>query len=209
VDPKVGSLHEVEFALSPDEVAAWHESEDRRLEECRTKGWTANRRKQPKGQVRLYLGPPKNKTSAREVDLPPFLAALWREHLDVWPHEYVFSTRGGQWWRRANFTRPLRAAADGREAIPRKRGYAGRPEWEPILPGFTMRGARHTASTWMKEDRVDRALRFKMQGWAVTGDIEGVYEHVTPQMRKERLDALEARWRRGVKLGAREKPPRS
>ncbi|MBU3868148.1 hypothetical protein KN815_30065 [Streptomyces sp. 4503] len=84
--------------------------------------------------------------------------------------------------------------ADGRPALERKRGCAGREGWKAILAGFTMRGGRHTADTWMKEDRIDRALRFPAQGWAV-GDIEGVYEHVNPQMRKERLDALEARWR--------------
>lgn len=196
IDPKVGSLHEVEFALTAEEVQAWHAGEDARLEECRAKGWKAVRRKEPKGQVRLYLGPPKNRTSAREVDLPPFLVALWEAHLESWPHEYVFATPDGSWWRRGNYSRLLRPAADGRVAVPRKRGFAGRQGWEPVLPGLTMRGLRHTHDTWMKEDRVDRALRFQVQGWAV-GDIEGVYEHVTPLMRKERLDALEARWIRG------------
>ncbi|MFD7554183.1 hypothetical protein ACFV9E_06535 [Streptomyces sp. NPDC059835] len=196
IDPKVGSLHEVEFALEGEELQAWHKAEDERLAACLEKGWKANRRKEPKGQIRLYLGPPKNKTSKREVDLPPFLVDLWEQHLKEWPHEYVFATPGGQWWRRANFTRVLRPAADGRGAIEKKRGFAGRAEWKPILTGFTMRGARHTHDTWMKEDRIDRALRFKTQGWAVTGDIEGVYEHVTPLMRKERLDALQDRWKR-------------
>lgn len=196
VDPKVGSLHEVEFELDAAGLAEWNAGEDARLEECRAKGWKANRRKPPKGQVRLYLGPPKNKTSAREVDLPPFLAGLWEKHLESWPHEYVFATPGGQWWRRGNYSRVLRPAADGRKAIEKKRGFAGRGKWAPVLPGFTMRGARHTHDTWMKEDRVDRALRFQVQGWAV-GDIEGVYEHVTPLMRMERIDALEARWKRG------------
>ncbi|MBL1100088.1 N-terminal phage integrase SAM-like domain-containing protein [Streptomyces coffeae] len=196
VDPKVGALHEVEFELDAEDLEAWHAAEDARLEECRAKGWKANRRKEAKSQVKLYLGPPKNRTSAREVDLPPFLVRLLEKHLADWPHEYIFSTPAGKWWRRGNFTRQqLRPAADGRSALERKRGCAGREKWEPILPGFTMRGGRHTADTWMKEDRIDRALRFQAQGWAV-GDIEGVYEHVTPQMRKERLDALDARWRR-------------
>jgi hypothetical protein len=47
----------------------------------------------------------------------------------------------------------------------------------------------------MKEDKIDRALRFERMGWVVD-DIEGTYEHVTPQMRKELLDALQARWTR-------------
>ncbi|KAF0647116.1 MULTISPECIES: N-terminal phage integrase SAM-like domain-containing protein [Streptomyces] len=203
IDARVGALHEVEFELSPEELIEWHRAEDARLEACREKGWKANRRKEPKHQVRLYLGPPKNRTSARDVDLPPFLVDLWRAHLESWPHPYPFSTPSGEWWRRGNFGKGLRAAADGRDAIPRKRGFAGREEWKPILTGFTMRGARHTHDTWMKEDRVDRALRFETMGWAVRGDIEGTYEHVTPAMRKHRLDALEARWRRGVELAAR------
>ncbi|MEU1373049.1 hypothetical protein ABZ442_05210 [Streptomyces triculaminicus] len=203
IDPLNGALHEVEFELDEAGLVAWHAAEDGRLEEARAKGWKANRRKEPKAQVRLYLGPPKNKRSAREVDLPPFLVALWEQHLELWPHEYVFATPGGQHWRRGNFTRQqLRPAADGRKAIERKRGHAGREAWKPVLPGLTMRGLRHTHDTWMKEDRVDRALRFETMGWAVR-DIEGVYEHVTPQMRKERLEALEARWRRARRQGLR------
>lgn len=204
IDPKVGSLHEVEFELDEAELVAWHAAEDQRLAECREKGWKAKRRKEPKTVVKLYLGPPKNKTSAREVDLPPFLVTLWEKHLAEWPHEYVFATPEGKWWRRGNFARShLRPAADGREAIERKRGFAGREKWEPILPGLTMHGLRHSHDTWMKDDRVDRALRFETLGWSVSGDIEGVYEHVTPRMRKERLEALEARWRRGRRVALR------
>jgi integrase len=205
IDPVIGSLHEVEFEATEDELVAWHAAEDRRLTECREKGWKARRRKEPKTIVKMYLGPPKNKTSAREVDLPPFLVELLEKHLASWPHEYVFSTpTDGKWWRRGNFARSnLRPAADGREGIERKRGFAGREEWEPILPGLTMHGLRHSHDTWMKDDRVDRALRFETMGWAVSGDIEGVYEHVTPEMRKERLDALDARWRRGRRVALR------
>lgn len=204
IDPRVGALHEVEFEVEGERAEAWRERERVRLEEAAEKGWKATPRKEPKGVIELYLGPPKNRTSAREVDLPPFLVALWEKHLADWPHEYVFVTPEGKWWRRGNFTRrQLRPAADGRPALDRKQGHRGRPGWDPILPGVTMRSLRHTHDTWMKEDRVDRALRFQVQGWAV-GDIEGVYEHVTPLMRKERLDALEARWKRASQWVARE-----
>lgn len=205
IDPLIGSLHEVEFEVTDDELSAWNAAEDRRLAECREKGWKAKRRREPETIVKMYLGPPKNKTSAREVDLPPFLVALWEKHLASWPHEYVFATEAdGKWWRRGNFGRGhLRPAADGRDGIPRKRGFAGREAWEPILPGLTMHGLRHSHDTWMKDDRVDRALRFEAMGWAVSGDIEGVYEHVTPGMRKERLEALEGRWRRGRRVALR------
>ncbi|MFJ8871034.1 hypothetical protein ACIRD6_35445 [Streptomyces sp. NPDC102473] len=210
IDPKVGSLHEDEFELDEEGLAAWEAAEDKRLAECEEKGWKANRRKTPQAEVRLYLGPPKNKYSAREVDVPPFLVALLEAHIEAWPVAYPFTTPSGEFWRRGNFGRVLRPAADGRKAIEKKRGFAGRGEWEPIAKGFTMRGARHTHDTWMKDDRVDRALRFLTMGW-VPKDIEGTYEHVTPEMRKQRLDALEARWARGLRVagGAGEGPPKS
>ena len=203
IDPKTGSLHEDPVELDEEGLAAWLKAEEARLEECRAKGWKVNRRKPPKNTVQLYLGPPKNKYSAREVDVPEFLVRLLEEHIEAWPHEHPFSTPGGQFWRRGNFTRAhLRPAADGREAIPRKRGFAGRGAWDPIVPGFTMRGARHTHDTWMKDDGVDRALRFLTMGW-VPKDIEGTYEHVTPEMRRHRLDRLEARWERGQRVALR------
>lgn len=199
VDSKVGALHEDPIELDEEGLAAWQAAEEARLEMCRAKGWKANRRKPPKSRLDVYLGPPKNKYSAREVDVPEFLARLLDQHVEAWPHEHPFTTPSGTFWLRGNFGRELRPVADGREAIPRKRGYAGREGWEPILPRFTMRGARHTADTWMKEDRVDRALRFASLGW-VPKDIEGTYEHITPEMRRHRLDALTARWRRGRRV---------
>ncbi|KOG33341.1 hypothetical protein [Streptomyces resistomycificus] len=202
VDPKVGSLHEDPVELDEESLAAWEAAEDARLRKCIEKGWKANRRKAPANKLHVYLGPPKNKYSAREVDVPEFLVRRLSEHIEAWPHAYPFSTPKGTFWLRGNFTsRHLRPAADGREAIPRKRGYAGRDAWESVLPGFTMRGARHTHDTWMKDDGVDRALRFLTMGW-VPKDIEGTYEHVTPEMRRHRLQCLEARWERGKRVAA-------
>ncbi|WP_199548712.1 hypothetical protein [Streptomyces sp. N35] len=121
----------------------------------------------------MYLGPPKNKFSAREVDVPEFLVRLLGEHIETWPHEHLFTTPEGPFWKRGNFGRlSLRPAADGREAYPGAKGHKLRDAWEPLLPGFTMRGARHTHDTWMKDDNVDRALRFLTMGW-VPKDIEG------------------------------------
>lgn len=197
IDPVKGSLHEVLYELTDEELEAWRDREAERLAAAAAKGRTPRARKEPRTRAELYLGPPKNDTSAREVDLPLFLADLWEAHLEAWPHEYVFTTpKDGRFWRRSNFSRQqLRPGADGRPARAASKGHAPLGAWEPILPGVTMRGMRHSHSTWMKEDRIDRALRFETMGWAVA-DIEGVYEHVTPQMRQERLDGLEARWKR-------------
>lgn len=204
VDPMVGSLHEDPFEMTEDDLAAWEDAEDERLRKAAERGRPAARRKPPKTKLVTYLGPPKNKYSAREVDVPEFLVRRLDAHIEAWPWEYPFSTpTKGTFWLRGNFTsRHLRPAADGRKALPVTRGHAARSAWPPILPGFTMRGARHTADTWMKEDRVDRALRFLMMGW-VPKDIEGTYEHVTPEMRKHRLDCLQARFERGQQVARR------
>lgn len=197
IDPKVGSLQEVEYELTEEERESWAKAEEERLAAAISAGKSPKRRKTPDHRVELYVGPPKTVTSARDVDLPPFLVDLLGQHLASWPHDYVFATpTNGAFWRRGNFGRlALRPAADGRLAIEPKTKYRGRDAWEPILPGFTMRGARHTHDTWLKEDRVDRALRFQRMGWAVQ-DIEGTYEHVTPEMRREMLEKLQARWDR-------------
>lgn len=202
IDPKVGSLQEVEVQMTDDERAAWMVAEERRVAAAVAAGRLASPRKVPENRVAMFVGPPKTATSARDVDLPPFLVDLLGQHLASWPHEYVFGTPSkGTFWRRGNFgRRALRPAADGREALPQQRRHASREAWDPILPNFTMRGARHTHDTWLKEDRVDRALRFQRMGWAVQ-DIEGTYEHVTPEMRREMLEKLQARWER-VRSGA-------
>ncbi|MEO3766430.1 hypothetical protein [Streptomyces sp. B5E4] len=43
------------------------------------------------------------------------------------------------------------------------------------------------------DDGVDRALRYEVVGWA-TDDIKGAYERITPEMRKRRVDKLQARF---------------
>jgi hypothetical protein len=53
----------------------------------------------------------------------------------------------------------------------------------------------------MKDDGVDRALRFLTMAW-VPKVIEGTYEHVTPEMRRHRPRCLEARWERGKRVTA-------
>lgn len=195
IDPEVGALHEVQVQLTEEELEEWRRQEDERIAKAIRAGRPVRRKKEPETRTELFLGEPKNESSAREVDVPSFLVALIEQHLETWPHEHPFSTPGGQHWRRSNFARQqLRPAADGRPAREARRGHRALPGWEPILPHFTMRGARHTHSTWMKEDEVDRALRFQTMGWVVK-DIEGTYEHVTPVMRKRRLDGLEARWK--------------
>ena len=139
----------------------------------------------------LQLEPPKNAGRARDIDVPPFLAQLLRRHLADWPHEYVFCTPGGKFWRRSNFTRSnIRPAADGRDALPTVKGHRPRPAWEPIMPGLTMRDLRHTHDTYQDQIGVRPALMFEQAGHKRPG-IKAVYQHPTPAMRQERLDGLQ------------------
>jgi hypothetical protein len=151
------------------------------------------------GRRRTYraLEPPKNPTSARDVDLPPFLADLLRKHLSNWEHDFVFSTPTGKWWWRSEWFRIIRPAADGREARPKARGTAVKEGWEPIMPGLTMRALRHTHDTWQEQVGVRPVLGYEQMGHKYPG-IKGTYRHPTPAMRQERLDALQDLYERAL-----------
>ncbi|WP_431999262.1 hypothetical protein [Streptomyces sioyaensis] len=147
----------------------------------------------------LQLEPPKNKTRARDIDVPPFLARLLRYHLDDWPHGQVFCTPNGKLWRRSNFGRSvLRPAADGRDALPTVKGHKARSAWEPIMTGLTVRDLRHTHDTYQDQIGVKPALAFEQAGHARPG-IKAVYQHPTPAMRRERLDGLEEIFQRAMR----------
>ncbi|MFF5778102.1 hypothetical protein ACFY7Y_14275 [Streptomyces virginiae] len=146
----------------------------------------------------LQLEPPKNGNRARDIDVPPFLADLLRQHLLAWPHEYVFCTPSGVFWRRSNFTRAnIRPAADGREPLSKTRGRAARDGWEPIMPGLTMRDLRHTHDTYQDQLGVKPALAYDQAGHRRPG-IKAVYQHPTPEMRGERLRGLQGIYERAM-----------
>ncbi|MFI1485667.1 hypothetical protein [Streptomyces sp. NPDC020747] len=144
------------------------------------------------GKRKMFRGlePPKNAKSARDVDLPPFLALLLKEHLDGWPHEHVFTTKTGKWWWRSYWHEVLRPAADGREARPKARGTAVKEEWGPLMPGLTMRDLRHTHDSWQEQIGVAPVLGYEQMGHKYPG-IKGTYRHPTPPMRRARLDGLQ------------------
>ncbi|MFF1790814.1 hypothetical protein ACFVX9_30655 [Kitasatospora sp. NPDC058243] len=138
----------------------------------------------------LALEPLKNEHRIRDVDLPPFLAGLWQYRAEVWVHEYLLSTESGSWWRRGNWGKTLRPAADGRPARARRQGAAARDAWEPLAPGLTMRGARHTHDTLQEQIMVAASLAYEQAGHKPSG-IKGVYQHPTVRMRRHRLDGLQ------------------
>lgn len=143
----------------------------------------------------LRLAPPKNAGAVREIDMPPFLEALFDAHHAVWPHEYSFSTGTGAFRHLSNFDKKLKKAAAGWPESPARRGTSGRLAAEPILPGLSSHGNRHAQATWMEEDNLSDILKHYILGHRPPG-IRGVYAHPSPAMRRARIEAMQARWER-------------
>lgn len=166
----------------------------------------------------LKLEPTKNVWRVRDLDLAPFLARLWRYHLMDWPYEWVLSTEGGTWWRRSNWLKQLRPAADGRPERLKRQGVSARKKWEPVAPGMTMRSLRHLHDSLQAQIGVKAPLEYEQAGHKRDG-IKAVYQHPTPEMRQERLAGLEEiYWRAMRNAGLRthwgrvdlvKRPPRS
>lgn len=151
------------------------------------------------GRRRVFRGlePPKNAKSARDIDVPPFLAQLLEKHLADWPYDFVFTTLTGKWWWRNYWHSILRPAADGRDARPKARGTAVKEAWAPLMPGLTLRDLRHTHDTWQEEIGVRPVLGYEQMGHAYPG-IKGTYRHPTPPMRQARLDGLQEIYERAM-----------
>lgn len=151
------------------------------------------------GKRRCYraLEPPKTATSARDIDVPPFLEKLLLNHLNAWPHEHVFTTPKGALWWRSHWCSILRPAADGRDARPKARGTAVKEEWAPIKKGLTARDLRKTHDSWQEELDVAPVLGYEQMGHKYPG-IKGTYRRPTPAMRKRRLEGLQGLFERAM-----------
>ncbi len=161
---------------------------------------------------RLWLGPPKNPSSARKVSLPPFLIPLLHRHLDQVDAEFVFVTPDRQWHRRSNFARrATRPAADGtprpgnggadvgNEANAPGNGRRGRPAkpsviTEPVRPGLTFHGLRHSHKTWMIADGLPEIAQSRRLGHILPDKIQETYSHVADEVEHRLLQALQERW---------------
>jgi len=146
----------------------------------------------------VQLEPTKNDGSTRDVDVPPFLAALLRRHLEDWPHPRVFCTPSGTPWLRGNWSKMLRPACDGRPERKKRQGVAYRAAWDPILPGLDMRALRALHDTLQSEIGVKEPLAFEAAGHRRPG-IKRHYQKPTPAMRAERLDGLEETYWRAMR----------
>lgn len=147
----------------------------------------------------IQLESVKTRESKRRIDLPPFLAELLAKHAAEHQHPYLFCTREGTWWRRSNFGKQvMRPVSDGRKALPKSKGHAARPEWAPIMAGLTMRAMRHTHDTYQQQLGVKAPLEFEQAGHKRPG-TKAIYQHPTPDMRRDRLDGLQEIYERAMR----------
>jgi integrase len=141
-------------------------------------------------------GRPKTPAGTRWVNLPPSIATFYESLLRSHKYRFVFCTPEGAAWRRSNFRqRYWRPAWDGLHA-----DDPTAEDHEPaILPWFTFHEGRHTHATWLTEDGIPEVARRWRLGQKMKG-IARTYDHVTPVMKQQIADALEARWRSSLDL---------
>ncbi|MFE0026956.1 hypothetical protein [Amycolatopsis sp. NPDC059021] len=139
----------------------------------------------PRRRKARKKGRTKTPAGIRSVELPPSIAVFYEELMDSHRYPFVFSTPEGNPLRWSNF-----------------RGRFWRPVWDgtetgmvvpPIRPGLTFHEGRHSHSTWLAEDGIPEVARRARLGQKMKG-MGRIYDHVTPEMRHQILQALEARW---------------
>ncbi|WP_051796309.1 site-specific integrase [Kibdelosporangium aridum] len=135
-------------------------------------------------------GRTKTPAGTRWVELPPSIAMFYELLMDSHRHPYVFTGPEGAPWRRSNFRQRFwRPAWDGINPD----DPAADDHVPAILLWFTFHEGRHTQATWLTEDGIPEVARRARLGQKMKG-IGRTYDHVTPEMRRQILDALEARW---------------
>jgi hypothetical protein len=141
-----------------------------------------------------WLGPPKTFSSARTIQLPPFLVDLLRKHLACHPSQFVFTAPHGGWLRRSDFNRRFfRPAVEGDP----RRGLV------PVRPGLTFHGLRHSHKTWLANDLIMSIASAKRLGHHVPGKLEEAYTHVAPKMERQILKLLQQMWQHAQHAAAR------
>lgn len=144
-----------------------------------------------------HYGPPKS-GPGREWELPPFLAQQLIDHIARLPapgprvgaddRDLIFPDHIGRPHAASNWTRTYwRPACDGRAAS------TVREAWEPIWPGLRLHDGKHSHGALLDDEGVHRVMRDYRLGHS-DGSARSAYEHPTPEMRRQLLDGMQARW---------------
>jgi integrase len=162
-----------------------------------------------------FYGPPKSGPDGRlapayepgrVVDLPPFLVAMIRAHLETlvepslaedateeeaqaWAanHDLLFPNRNGAPRQYDNWNSKWRRVCDGWEATLRK--AAG----DAIIMGLRLHDCKHTHASMMDDLGIHTVMRDYRLGHATPG-TRGVYSHPTLQMRLTLVNGLQRVW---------------
>ncbi|MEV0056196.1 tyrosine-type recombinase/integrase [Saccharopolyspora shandongensis] len=100
-------------------------------------------------------------------------------------HPHVFVTTEGEHPRRSNFSRrAMRPATDGNldRVEPRIRT-------QPVKPGLTFHGLRHSHKTWLIDAGVPEIAQARRLGHALDDDIQDIYSHVSQQVEQALINA--------------------
>ncbi|MCP2170099.1 site-specific integrase [Goodfellowiella coeruleoviolacea] len=87
----------------------------------------------------------------------------------------------------------MRPAADGNLNRPRPQ-----IRLQPIVPGLTFHGFRHSHKTWMIADGIPDVAQARRLGHRIPDKIEHIYSHVAPEVEARLLAALQRRWTTAV-----------
>lgn len=83
----------------------------------------------------------------------------------------------------------MRPAADGNLARARPHVRV-----QPIVPGLTFHGFRHSHKTWMIADGMPDVAQARRLGHRIPDKIEDIYSHVAPEVETRLITALQRRW---------------
>jgi integrase len=69
---------------------------------------------------------------------------------------------------------------------------------EPVKPGLTFHGLRHSHKTWMIADGVPEVAQSRRLGHILGDRIQETYSHVAAEVETRLLDGLQDRWVKAV-----------
>jgi integrase len=110
---------------------------------------------------------------------------------------YVFtSPQGHPLWRSTFDRRVFRPAVDGNL----------RKATQPIRPGLTFHGLRHSHKTWLIADNIPEIAQARRLGHHLANRLVEVYSRVAPEIETRLLQQLERRWKQAT---ANKRSPRA
>jgi integrase len=117
---------------------------------------------------------------------------------------YLTPAAEGLYPARKGIRRPVYVAAEPWPGIPIRQGNRRASAadladgtWPNLTGKFKPHDDRHTHATWLDTANLHKIIQMDRRGHAMPG-MDGVYTHVTPEMRQRLCDVLEGLWQTAV-----------